>query len=252
MQYKSLIQTLATIGLKENQALVYIALLQLGTGSVHSISKKSMIPRSSCESILMHLREKRFITSFKKKNILHFSAEDPKKIIYEYEQKTNELKSVLPDLQTLYRKRDNSPSVRYYEGVKGINNIFDEVLDDAESVFYFGSADDLFATIPPKDMEKFIQERIRRKIPVKIILKDSIIGRERLNISHKILAQGKTFPAKYECNGIIFVWKNKIALFSLRNDVAGFVIENKELAELVETSLKIIWDTLPSAEKIKS
>lgn len=245
MQYKSLIQTLINIGLRENQALVYIALLQLGTGSVHTISKKSMIPRSSCESILMSLKEKRFITSYKKKNILHFNAEDPKKIIADYEQRTNELKVVLPDLQILYKQRDNSPSVRSYEGISGINGIFNEVLDDADSVFYFGSADDLFSTIPPKDMEKFIQERLRRKIPVKIILKDSAVGRERLNIAHKILADGKTFPSIYNCNGIIFVWKNKIALFSLRSDVAGFVIESKELAELVETSLKIIWDMLP-------
>ncbi len=245
MKHSELTHILREYGIKEQHALVYLSLLSIGTSSIQSISKKCAVPRSSCEAILESLKKKGFVSEFKRKSVRQYTAEDPKKIINVAEFKINLFKEALPKFTELFKRREASPSVRFYEGQTGVNTVFTEILNEASSIYYFGSADDLFGSIPKNTLDNFIKNRLKKKIPIKIILSDSDVGRSRLKLLKNLLAQGKSFPSSYMCNGVIFIWNNKIVLFSLRENLVTFIIENVELASLLKTAFDLIWDSLP-------
>src|SRR3989344_5835618 len=129
----SLAKTLQEYGLKEKHAQVYLACLELGSGSVLKISQKATLPRSTTEAILNSLQEKGFVSSFKKKKARYFSTEDPKKIIASAKAKAELLEKALPEFRSMYARSHIIPTVRFYRGKEGMKAMLGEILEDTHA-----------------------------------------------------------------------------------------------------------------------
>lgn len=241
MKYPELTKILEDTGLKERHAKIYLALLSLGSASIQKISLKSGFARSTCEAVLTSLQQNGFAASFRKKNIKYFSAEDPNNIIRMAEHKTDLLKQALPKFLNLYRAHDNLPAVRFYEGKTGMRTIMQEILNEAKEMICFGSADDLYKTLLTH-IEDFIQERIKRKIPLRLILQDSPFAHKRKSLETKLLMQVKIVPNSLNCTSVMWIWNNKIAMFSLQKDIVALVIQSEELAKMHKAMFEIMWE----------
>ena len=119
----NLSNVLKTYGLNEKQAKIYLTCLELGSSSVQKISKKAELARSSCYEILESLKKQGLISEFKKKTIRYFSAEDPKKIITQAQEKVILLEKALPQFNAIYKKTGDQPTVRFYKGKEGMKLI---------------------------------------------------------------------------------------------------------------------------------
>ena len=93
MQIESILKN---YGLSQKQATVYVACLELGTGSVQKIARKARLPRSTVYEVLEGLKNNGFVSTYLKKKVRYFSAEEPGQIIKLAEQKTEMLKNALP------------------------------------------------------------------------------------------------------------------------------------------------------------
>lgn len=220
-----------------------MACLELGSASVMQISRKAALPRSTCEVILDKLQDEGWVSSFRKKRIRHFSAEDPHKIIQLAKEKVRGLERALPEFMASYGHARVRPTVRFYQGKDGMRLILEEVLAEADELLGFSSATDLFDTLS-EYFPEFVKRRVERKIPAKVLLRDSPKARERQRLGPQQLREVRIIPEGYEYHAMMYVWKNKIAMFSFEKDLVGLVIESEELAKLQRAMFYLIWHGL--------
>jgi sugar-specific transcriptional regulator TrmB len=236
-------KTLFEYGLKEGHAKVYLAALELGSASIQKISQKAMLPRSTTENILESLHEKGLLSTFRKRRIRFFSAEDPHKIIQLAKSRASLLEQALPEFMALYGEAKVRPTVRYYQGKQAMKQILEEALDEAKEILFFSSSDDLFNTLI-EDFPEFVKKRAAKKIPAKVILRDSAKARERQRLGPQELREVKIIPSSYNYHGMIMIWKNKISMFSFNKDLSAVVTESEELAETQRALFYLGWNTI--------
>ncbi len=236
----NLSKILQSYGLSEKQAKVYLACLELGSASVVKISAKAGLPRSTVYEILEHLSHEGFVSTFNKKKIKYFSAEDPAQIVRLAESKVNILRDVLPQLNAIAGQFRKRPTVRFYQGKDEMKLILEEILDEADILLAFGSADDLFREL--ESFHKFVEKRIKNKIPLRVILEESELAKKRQALGQKHLRQVKIVPSVYSFHGVKYIWKNKVAMFSFTGDLVCVVIESKELIDMEKAMFNHLWD----------
>jgi|SRR3989339_703127 len=234
-------QTLKDYGLKDKQIKVYLACLQLGTGPVVKIAQKAGMPRSTVYEILDTLRGLNLVATFLKKKIKYFSAEEPDHLIHYAETRVNLLKDVLPQLNAMAGEFRKRPTVRFYQGKDEMKIVLEEMLAEADSVLCFGAPEDLFRELGDY-FYRLVERRIKKKIPVRLLALDSARARERQTKGPKELRAVKILPPNYEFHGNIWIWKNKIAMFSFVGDLVAVVIESKELADMQKAMFENLWE----------
>jgi len=116
-------------------------------------------------------------------------------------------------------------------------------LEEAKELISFGSADDLFRELGDYH-QIFLNKRIINKIPLRVILKDTPRGQERKKLETQQLRQVKLLKTESDFNGLIFVWNNKIAMFSLKYDLMGIVINSEVLANTQKQMFNGLWNNL--------
>lgn len=235
-------KTLQNYGLNEKQAKIYLACLELGTAPVSKISQKSGILRSTSYEILKSLQEMGLISTFLKKKVKYFTAENPQKAIDIAKQKAKLLETAIPQLRALYGNAKTRPTVRFYQGEKQMKMIMEEVLKEAKELLSFGSASDLLS-IMGDYWPKFVERRAKKKIPAKVILWESETAYERKKTGPAVLREVRIVPAKYKNHGLMFTWANKVAMFSFQKDLTALVIESEELANVQKTMFYYMWNT---------
>ncbi|MEK7575410.1 MAG: helix-turn-helix domain-containing protein [Patescibacteria group bacterium] len=238
-------QILKQLGLNERHAAIYLACLELGSASIQTISNKSGFARSTCESVLASLQEKGFVTAFRKKRTRFFSPEEPKKLISIAKEKVELLESALPQFRAHYFKGNVLPTVRLYQGEAGVKIALREILDEAKELVGFGSVDDIFRTLE-NFFKIFTKERMKRKIPLKIILRDSPLARERQKLGSQQLREVRLMPEQSSYSSMTFIWNNKVLMCSLQDEIIALVIESRELADSQRIMFNLIWENLPT------
>jgi sugar-specific transcriptional regulator TrmB len=236
-------KVLENYGLNKKQADLYLACLELGSASVYKIAKKAGLPRSTCYEILEDLRGLGLVSVFSKKKVKYYSVESPKNIISRAKEKIEIFEKNLPGFNAIYHSAKEKPTVRYYQGVSGMKIILEEVLDEAREIIGFNSADDLLATMGDY-WPKFVKRRIDKKIPARVILRESPKARERKKLGPSELREVRIIPANYEHHSIIIIWGRKIAMFSFEKDMMALVIESEELARTQKAMFNFMWDSL--------
>ncbi|MBI4427298.1 MAG: hypothetical protein HY569_02350 [Candidatus Magasanikbacteria bacterium] len=232
---------LQTYGLSEKQAKVYLACLELGSGPVVKIAQKARLSRSTVYEVLEHLVDEGFVSTYNKKQIHYFSAEDPGQIIRLAESRAATLKDALPELNAIAGRARKRPTVRFYQGKEEMGLILNEIVSEAEAITCFASAGDYLSELGERH-RKFLMKRMEKKIPVRVIARDSAAARERQALAPKELRQMKLVKDDYPFHGLKYIWKNKIAMFSFTGDFVAVVIESKELADMEMAMFENLWE----------
>ncbi len=108
-------QVLINLGLNEKQAKVYLALLQLGSGSVPSISVKSGVKRPTTYLILEELRRKELVILVPTTTKI-YTAKSPQILLEEQSEKESEIRQKMPELLAIYNTKKEKPKVT--KGIK--------------------------------------------------------------------------------------------------------------------------------------
>jgi len=132
-------QTLQGLGLQEKEAAIYLALLELGESSVAEISKKSGIKRPTAYLLLSSLVEKGFVSQVMKERKKIYTPARPQKLITDTQFKLTELQQIMPQLDSLFLKKEGKPAVIMYEGKDQLDHAYDESFYTESEVLYMGT-----------------------------------------------------------------------------------------------------------------
>src|SRR3989338_10108245 len=119
-------ETLKSLGMTQNEIEVYITLLNKNELSVNEIGNKSGLHRQVCYDALDRLLEKGFVSYITKNSKKFFKALNPEKILDYLEEKKQEVNSILPELNTLFKTEKEETNVEVIKGKMVFRTIYND------------------------------------------------------------------------------------------------------------------------------
>ncbi|MBI4599134.1 helix-turn-helix transcriptional regulator, partial [Candidatus Uhrbacteria bacterium] len=232
------------IGLKESEIKIYLYLLEHGVSTPPNVSRGTNIARPNCYPILQDLKDKGLVQEqWQKKRKVYFAV-DPLAIVQHLERKKESMQSILPDLRALYVGQKNKPTIRFYDGLEQVKQIFDQMLS-AKKILGIASTKQLFA-LDPVFFNHYRQELKQRSIIFYDILTHaSDTEGEIVKASLKGLYDKKFLPKEYEdVPTDILIWDDHVALITTEHPVFGTVLTNPPLARTFQIIFEVLWKRL--------
>jgi len=226
-------------GLTDKEIRVYLTLLPLGSINLQEIAKRLDFPRTTVYNTLNYLHEKGLVSKIIKKGVTFFEATDPKRLIENINQRKKLIENVLPNLEALKKSVRESSSVEIYEGSKGLFTIRSDVFRKKQQTYYFGSYSLSFEVLKHQP-EHFRTIRLERKIPAKIVIdtydEPTFHKRDYKKITEmRFVDSLKDFPC------MVFIYGDKVALYTLKGDLVGIIIKNKEVSQAMKLIFDMYW-----------
>jgi len=233
-------------GLSNKESSVYVALLELGRGTVSEISRKALINRTTGYDILNNLVAKKLVSISGKEPKQEYMAESPEKLelyingtIEERKLALDDIKKIIPDLQTLYNV-EGRPKIRFYEGKDGLQEVYEDTLSSSEEILAYASVEDIRPTLPHYFPE-YYKRRAKKGIPIRAIFPESPDARERALLDKMEKRQSVIIPKeKFSFHPEINIYDNKIMIASWREKL-GIIIESSEIADAMKKIFELAW-----------
>jgi len=232
------------LGLNEKQAKVYLAVLQMGKGSVPAISVKAGTKRPTTYLLLEELRMKGLVMLLSRKAKVLYTANSPEQLLEEQREKQQLIKANMPELMAMFNTKKEKPKVTYYQGGESVVKLYDEIFKEKEI--------DIFASLGaiPKELlakaEKHFADIAKNQTSVRELLQSDQSSVEYLNENKRQQGIHQIKFAPKEClfptDNIIF--GNKLAIFSFKDEPMAVVIESSDVAQTYKSMFEIVWSSI--------
>jgi sugar-specific transcriptional regulator TrmB len=246
---EKIVVAMQNLGLDENEAAVYLALLELGEANVASVSKKTGIRRTSVYPVLDRLVSLNLASQIKLKAKTNYIAEDPEAVLKLYRSRLDDFSGYvdyLKDIKGGYSKR---PKVFFFDGAEGFKKIWK---------FIFASrSKEYLITTDPREMlgfvregyitEKVIKEKIKKGIKSKQLVASSEYAKDIVAKDAKENRVSKILPHNYKLPFTKIVVDDKVALISPQSENIILLIESEALAKTERSTFEALWGLLPNA-----
>jgi len=252
--YQDAFDALAKLGLKRDEAKVYLACLRAKGGLfVHEITTQTKVKRSTVDLILRRLTAKNILSSVREGARHKFLAESPERVMFDVQRDLDDFRSVLPMLMRLGGGSEQT-RVTFHEGAKGIQAIYSEViltlkaLPEKEKILYCVSSGRDIERIQPRFRRQFIDRRIQEKIWVHMIAvrdgPNQTWPSSKKDLRFTKMFDGKKYPFLIEMT----IYDDKVMFISTYKPVGGIIIQNKTIAHSLRSFFNLTWDLLGKAE----
>lgn len=254
-------QLFVALGLTDKESLLYDLLLQHGQLPAASLEKISGLKKNTYV-LLKRLEKHGLVQKLIKDSKSHYIVGSPEQLTAfaeEQEKKVQETKSLLgemlPALKQEYKAAIDRPTVRYFAGLEGLRAVFDEVYTEGKKEVLGCVGNET----PDQELYKEIVEvykprRIANGILSKVISPDSPRARElkateKQDLKEKHLVDDSKYPMPAEFDS----WGDKIAMMSFaRKDFQAVLIEHPDLAQTMQSLMRLAMDLLLEREKKQS
>ena len=243
-----MLNQLRDIGLGENEAKVYLAMLELGPATVLQIAGKAGINRPTTYVQIESLKQRGLIEVMTKGKKSLFIAREPSSLeaMLEHEAKEievhkSELAKVLPQLQTMWDLAGKKPVVRYFEGIDGLRQMQDEFLKCKEKTILAISSLDNVIDVFPKQLESYSPRRIAKGIHSKIIYTSSRGEVVKRDDPDSLREARFVPPAQLPFTSDITIYDESVAITSLTPPLSGTIITHKDIATSFKALFSMVW-----------
>lgn len=249
-------ENLENLGLSENEAKVYVAVLELGPSLASQIANRSKVKRPTTYLTLEHLKSLGLVSEVSDSKEKKFKAEDPDRLVKltrRMRRKVVEaeiaLEKILPGLKAIRKKTIQIPKVTYYQGIEGVKTIIEEFTGYPESTYYFGSTEGFIKQMSIQGANEFALDtrEMRNRVgrPFAYIITDE--GYSKIKIFQKTepTVRGvKILPELKDSQSAFAIYGKKLAVLGIGPIPFGTVIESDEVVDLVKIMYMVIWNSL--------
>jgi len=247
-----IIENLRKIGFSEKEAIIYTQLIHSGPQPASILATKAELNRTTTYDIIETLTKKGLISSIKKDGITYFKALDPKELlnylerekiehVKKLEKQQKEIKDLLPALISLENPESTKPKVSFYEGEKGMRQVYEDTLTSTETILAYANVEDMHKGLPNFFPEYYQRRGVEKKIHIKCIAPDNKTSIERHKHDKKENREMVLIPSKeYDFSPEINVYDDKVLYASWREKMA-IIIKSKEIADFHKKMYKLCW-----------
>lgn len=247
---KSITEFLERYGLSDKEINVYLACIELGEGSVLTLSRRANIKRPTTYLVLEELMKRGLVDSRKTQKGLLYRALHPKKIATQIKNLAQEYEEVLPDLLGAYHSKEDKPIIGVYEDYDIYERIADEVrtyVDTGKEALYFGNSEHFYSN--PQLVKKWFSVMKNRRTKCREILCG--VGKVQKDYQKKVATlknpnyQVKLLEPVCDVVTEFGVWGNKVVFFSgTGKDLYTIVVESEKQANTQRAIFERLWASL--------
>lgn len=247
---ENLTKALLKLNISEKEIATYLVLLENGTLAVQDIARQTGINRVTTYAAIDELKSKGLVAESRKGKRKLFVAENPETLKNLLKQKEDLLAKemdsleniILPALKAININQQNKPQIKFFEGVDGINKVYDEYILKEKECINCGSYETATKVISFEDEKEYIQEVKDRKIFYRMILEDTPLNRKFGEMA-KGIAHTKFLPVDTKISADIVVAGPLVALISYDKKSAT-IIEDESIAQAIKMYLDFMWERL--------
>ena len=232
------IKVLQEIGLTENEAKIYICLLENGSLTTTEITNNLPIHRVNVYDILKRLKEKGLVSYIIEGKKKYYTATEPRHLLEILKEKESSLLNLLPLLESKRKSVKEKHEVRTFQSKNGIKAIMEDMLKEKLTIYVFGAQGKYEETLPIY-FKQFNKNRLKKRIMFRIIYSEKIREmRKRHPIPYSDL---KYLQKEYDSPSTTFIYRNKVAIIMWTEQLIGILIESNELSKSYMGFWEILW-----------
>lgn len=245
---KLLQDVLINLGLSQKERRFFIACFKIGPASVPEIAKYARLERSTAYLIAKILIDQDLIEEDLKTYGKKLIAAEPKKLLRilsakqrTIQRKEIELEEHLPDIESLYQASDIRPKVKVFEGNKGLLSVWKDILEKKQEILLWTNQQTETAFFNSYLHEKFIQERKRKEITIRVLAINNKEGKLLVNSDNQDLRKTKLLPKNINFSAETYIYGDKVAILDYKKDIIGVIIESKPIANTQKEIFELCW-----------
>ncbi|PIX30220.1 hypothetical protein COY45_01935 [Candidatus Berkelbacteria bacterium CG_4_10_14_0_8_um_filter_42_34] len=249
----SQINQLEQLGLNENEAKTYLALLKLGQTNISRLSSELSVPRTTLYYSIAGLKEKGFAFERVSAKKRLFSPRSPEFLAKKAENQLENAKEInhrvndlIPSLKKLASNPVSYSQVTYFEGKESVWQVFEIILRSNKDSYWFGFGE---AFLKNYDFDSFVTNFSKKRRQFGRTKSYNIIP--PFEGARKIERRGETdfqefrfLKSDQDFNAGICIFADKIAIFSCDKNLSATLIQGIAIAEIANTMFMMIWETL--------
>jgi HTH-type transcriptional regulator, sugar sensing transcriptional regulator len=248
---ETIIGLLLRLGLSQQEAATYLALLEMESVSIRKIAERTGINRGTTYDSIKKLVTKGLVSVRRSGQREYYFAESPERIYDIIRDKRKDLwqtqqisTKVVPGLLAKKARPQGRPLVRYYEDHDGVAAILQDVLQTCRSLehpqYYVYSSKSLRQYLYRK-FPTFTARRIAEGIKVKVVA----VG-EGGEIAEASERKWLPEPAESDVASYTLIYGNKVAVIAITSDFTpyGVVIEDTGAAAMQRLLFDQLWSSL--------
>lgn len=248
---------ISQFGFDDSESAVYVALLELGQGTVSQVTKEAGISRTLGYHVLEKLAQKNLVDKGIIKSKQIYTAKHPRQLLTyvqnkerTWKKKSDEMSQLLPYLNGLFDS-GIKPTIRHQEGSKGLISLYEEKLYATTDIL---SVLDVESWQTPEFWtwaQDYHVKRSRKNIHERILLLDTEKGKEWVR-NYKGVPKSTTYRWVHaehvkkllSFGGAIDTYDDSIMLSILDAPTkVGMIIESKTLANIVRAMFELAWES---------
>jgi sugar-specific transcriptional regulator TrmB len=242
---ENLIANLGLLGLKKDQAIVYLAVLELGAGRVWDIAQKSGVKRPTCYLILDQLAKLGFVSQMQEKKHREFIAISPKRLLSIFDQKKQIFAKNINELIAVANQDKEKPVFRLLEGIEGIKQAYNLTLDLSPGSEILTYSRNEIEQKYPDFFHQYLKARVEKGIKARGIFPDSVALINTLPPRDKFeLRQSRFIPGnKFDPLADTTIFGNKVIQISYaEKEPFATVIKSNDFAHDEKQKFELLWD----------
>jgi sugar-specific transcriptional regulator TrmB len=250
-------QALEQLGLSEKEAKVYLSALELGSANIQMLTDKADIKRSTVNEMIKSLQAKGLILESIKGKRRIFVAAEPERLKQSIKEKEQILSQIIPELKSLNNANLVKPKITYYEGKKGLQEIYLIALEAKnKKADWVSPIQSVFETVG----ENFLNEYVEKKKKIGYWIRSIHIVRRQVE-TYKYL-NPKTFketlrdvrfsPEEMDIPNTIGIWDNKVAIISTQKEGFGLIVESADYVKSMKVFYELLWNVSKTWEQMNS
>lgn len=259
---------LKALALREEDSKTYLALLETGPVSASALAKHMGEPRPSVYGYLERLMSAGLVYQSQKQGVKLFVPESPRKLDALFQRRIQQLQTQQKNLQTMLPELEKRgalnllrPRMTFVEGRSGLETALEDMLNypNIETLAFWPAKDIVDAT--SYDYFRYHNiERVKKNISIKAVWPSSY-GFDRGNFHFfgtgelykrelRIAPEGIDFTMGY------WVYGHKVLFMSSRAESYGFIMESRDLAQMMAVQHQLVWNQsipappIPDHEKL--
>lgn len=240
-------QQLTSLGFKDNEILVFLAVLELGEPTVGGVEQETGLHKQIIYNVAEGLRRKGLLVIVEIRGRKRFRVNSPAVLEEFAEERLRQAKSVVPQLIQRANKKVMPDRIRTYRGRRNVQHYYVESIRQQpgdSNIYILGiDSDRYFEIMNPESSSyrRFEDIRVRRNIQISLLLfgaegREAELNKGRPHIELRLLEKAVRGPMD------IMIWHGHVGMLFYENEPYVLDIEGQDTVKGFHEYFRVLWE----------
>jgi len=239
----NLLAWLASTGLDEQRAQIYLLALSKGEALASDLAKELKMGRTTIYDNLRILEERGFLRTIQHGKRKVFVPLHPKELFKRIQNQKDQLKDLLPDFMALYAAQGSQPFVQVFTGPLATRELYEDILNVTKKEYVYFSPQQLtLQMVDSAYIKKWIARRVKAGIHSRSLrVKSKAVASDLFTNETKYLRQIRYLPTYIDLKSTIYIYEQNIGIISTNKENSAFIIHSPDLANSLKQLFEFMW-----------